>query len=691
MTDRIRRIALCAGAALLIPLGAAAQETASSAGAASYAPDYFTAYNPVTAEDMVRRVPGFTLDNGLDRRGFAASAGNVLINGERPSSKTPISEQLSRISSRDVARIDVRPGSDNSDTRGHALVVDVRLRPRQSGATNTFVAQAGVLQPGITVNPTVILTSAFRLKQADVSLALQALPARRGRIEYDKTLISASGALLEHSSDYLQGDYYEYKLSGKADWRPDADNRVGLSLQATPSKDGRRTFSRVWNGSNAPLRVEASEVVGDPALPWEAGLDWEHRVSLRTSFKLVALASRRDKDSDETYRTTTAAGQTRTTRIDRTSDAGEYIGRGIWTFRATPQHTLEFGLEGARNLLDSGLRMTLDTGAGPVAVHIPVANTRVTESRGEIYATDVWRPSPALAVELGVTAEGSRIAQSGDAVQSRRFTYVKPRLALTWNRSPQDQVRLKVERDVAQLDFTEFASAVSLFDGTVTLGNPNLEPERTWRAQVDWERRFGAKSVLTLSTFYERVEAVQDKIPIAGVADAPGNLGSGRRVGARVDWLTPLDRVGLPRGELRVRGMVQDSEVTDPVTFLSRRFSDETGWTYSVEVKQPIPSRKLAWGASWERADIVPIFKLKEQWSTGWSQGHLSLYAETTAIKGLLVRVTAADVLLPDEVRKRRFFTPDRSAPANLSTLETRRGIGGYGTRSITVRVSGRF
>jgi hypothetical protein len=162
--------------------------------------------------------------------------------------------------------------------------------------------------------------------------------------------------------------------------------------------------------------------------------------------------------------------------------------------------------------------------------------------------------------------ETSRIRQSGDAEQARSFTFVKPRMVATWNRSPGDQLRLRLERDVAQLDFTEFASAVSLFDGTVDLGNPDLAPERTWRAQLDWERRLGPKALVTLSAFYEQVEDVQDQIPVAGQFDAPGNIGDGRRYGVKLDVLAPLDRVGLPRGELRVRTLLQDTRVQDPVS-----------------------------------------------------------------------------------------------------------------------------
>jgi hypothetical protein len=42
-------------------------------------------------------------------------------------------------------------------------------------------------------------------------------------------------------------------------------------------------------------------------------------------------------------------------------------------------------------------------------------------------------------------------------------------------------------------------------------------------------------------------------------------------------------------------------------------------------------------------------------------------------------------------VRERRFYTPDRSTAANLSSIETRWAQGGYGTRSYAIRVSGRF
>src|SRR5512145_712924 len=60
----------------------------ASADRVSYDAAFFAQYNPQTALDMVRQVPGFSLDGGDDRRGFSGAVGNLLIDGVRPSTKS---------------------------------------------------------------------------------------------------------------------------------------------------------------------------------------------------------------------------------------------------------------------------------------------------------------------------------------------------------------------------------------------------------------------------------------------------------------------------------------------------------------------------------------------------------------------------------------------------------------------------
>ena len=59
----------------------------SPEGVQAFEPVFFARFAPVTALDMVRQLPGFRIDEGEDLRGFGATAGNVLIDGRRTSSK----------------------------------------------------------------------------------------------------------------------------------------------------------------------------------------------------------------------------------------------------------------------------------------------------------------------------------------------------------------------------------------------------------------------------------------------------------------------------------------------------------------------------------------------------------------------------------------------------------------------------
>ena len=83
-----------------------------------YDAGFFAQYAPRTAYDIVQRIPGFTLDlgnssaaSGVDVRGFAGTAGNIVINGGRPSTKSEtLDVLLTRIPASRVVRVEVGPG-----------------------------------------------------------------------------------------------------------------------------------------------------------------------------------------------------------------------------------------------------------------------------------------------------------------------------------------------------------------------------------------------------------------------------------------------------------------------------------------------------------------------------------------------------------------------------------------------------
>jgi len=131
---------------LLFFIGTVAAEESQPDDALSqivtYPTSFFDRYEPNTALDMVRQVPGFQLDDGADKRGFGATAGNVLINDRYPSTKqdTP-SNILVRIPAAQVERIEViRSQVREIDLRGNSIVVNLVLAQDMQAATRWQMA-----------------------------------------------------------------------------------------------------------------------------------------------------------------------------------------------------------------------------------------------------------------------------------------------------------------------------------------------------------------------------------------------------------------------------------------------------------------------------------------------------------------------------------------------------------------------
>src|SRR5438067_13205109 len=120
-------------------------------GTSVYDAAYFAPFAARTAYDIVQHVPGFQLDLGstqtatgsVDVRGFAGTAGNVVINGARPSTKAETLDiTLQRIPAQRVIRVEVGPGDlYGSDYAGKSQVLNV-VRSQQSGIDGNVTASA---------------------------------------------------------------------------------------------------------------------------------------------------------------------------------------------------------------------------------------------------------------------------------------------------------------------------------------------------------------------------------------------------------------------------------------------------------------------------------------------------------------------------------------------------------------------
>ena len=698
-------------------------DPASAEGIQTFDAAYFRQYNPVTAADIVNRVPGFDIDDGDALRGFGATAGNVLVNGERPSSKVLVSEQLKRIPAESVIRVELISGSaSNVDVRGQTQLVNVVIRQaKQGGSPTTWVVDLRDIQYSERVGWGIQFTKGFALgPDADLTLDLQ-FPNLRGRTESFEAVRDPAGNLVLYREQFGQPNQIGVQGSGVLKWRMSPQDTLSFNAQAAPtwnttnigSIDYRpaRTFDRGTFGLSEYSNNYTAEIGGD----------WEHRFSPELSVKAIALATFANVDQDDAFRIfRPVAGNpalVNTQTINRTTEAGERVGRGLATWRPTSDHTIDVGLEGAFNFRDTTLDIFNNTGAGPVAQFLPVSDTRVEETRLEPFVTDVWKISPQLTLETGFIYEASTIKQTGDEEKEREFSYPKPRAILTWQAGEGDQVRTSITREVAQLDFTEFASAINVVDAQSLIGNPELEPEKTWRARAEWEHKFGPRGAVTLAVFHEQVEDVQDFIPRTicidpvGAAlatcpdlnertfDAPGNIGDGTRTGIELRGAMPLAPL-LPNAEIRFSGLWQETDAEDPVTGERRRFSAEREWTYNVSFRHDLPEHKLAWGGSVAGQSDRREFRVAEDIHFERPGTRLDVFAESPGlIPGVTVRLSVSNIFHPEETRVRTFYQPDPLDPiaAPRSTgivrqIEERKQKGGpEGTQVFSIRFSGTF
>ena len=114
-----------------------AKTTINTGSTVVYEAGFFAQYNPVTANDMLERIPGLNLSNGGSGGGGdrgLGTGGNLLINGQRIAGKNNAArDQLGRIPAYEVERIEIiRDTSGELNVRGASEVINIILNAAQS-------------------------------------------------------------------------------------------------------------------------------------------------------------------------------------------------------------------------------------------------------------------------------------------------------------------------------------------------------------------------------------------------------------------------------------------------------------------------------------------------------------------------------------------------------------------------------
>jgi len=534
----------------------------------SYPASYFADAQLNTAYDMVMRLPGFAFDDGNSARGFAGTAGNVLIDSARPSSKTDdLQSLLKRIP---VSRVDhievIRGGAPGIDMQGQSVVANVVLKAADS--TTVIVTVSNV-------------TFSDRASAPGGSIEF-------GRKDGDWTYDATATRYNNIGDDSAGNGAYVFSTPGAATDMGSVRRRGGLAVgwgfngtATLPLWGGKlgANFTAQQNIFTETLAYGAPDgsffFSGNKSSPNELGLNW-NAVFGSSEFTIIALAR---FENDENLNTEIAAAEPQIfTEAQHTS---ETILRGTWRYLWNDALTFESGGEGAYNTLN-GDSTFLDNG---VAQIVPGADSHVNERRGELFAQATWK-FPDGSLEAGSRFEFSRISAMG--VPSRSLDYVKPRILLSWAPWTDTQLRLRVEQVVGQLDFNNFIASSNLSGPGVSAGNVNLKPDRHWQVEGDYELHFWGGAALVASAMHDDISDLVDFVPIGGGLDGPGNINKARNNEFKLNISLPTGRFGLAGGLFKVNAQWDDSALTDPLTGQTRPISSQNDRNINLEFTQDI-------------------------------------------------------------------------------------------------------
>ncbi len=585
----LSKLALICAAGLALPALAGAQtapdatmqpvtQTTADGQVVTYQPAYFAEFQVSTAFDMVLRVPGFVFDGGESARGFSGTAGNVLIDGQRPATKADLGNTLSNINAAQVDHLElITGGAPGIDMHGHRQIVNV-----------------------------------VRKKDAKSSLSLLAIVRNMDGRDTKGVLLFTYNANHDNKATDVTADIFTFFDNGANRARrltTDSSGTqvmqihqkaggAGMESQASHSRPllgGKITFNGTYNPSIYRYDATyvdsqtATELLFDKDTPSELGSQYERKFSHGFDLNLNVL-DRHDREHVlDTYNDSSGTSDYRSLRL-----SNEHILNGRISWQKQDGLLFSLGSESAFNSLDETSSFVMNTSSQ----NVPTTSVRVEEDRTESFASVNWKATPKLSFEGEVKVENSTISVPQDH-RSDSFTYLKPRFEAVYTIDDKTKLSWKTVRQVDQLSFNGFASTVQLQTNQVTLGNTALVPQKDWLNTLILERSFWDKGAISIAYEHYDYEDTSDFIALIDGSDvysAVGNLGKGTADYLHIKVDTPLDKLHVPHGTLSIDATNRQTKVKDPITGRNRQISGMERWVYQASFSQEFPASRTSWG-----------------------------------------------------------------------------------------------
>ncbi|KZY21874.1 hypothetical protein A3726_29520, partial [Erythrobacter sp. HI0037] len=569
---------------------------AANGDAQVFEPTYFAQFAPRNALDMVDRIPGFSISGGNDQgqRGLGQATQNVIVNGERLSSKSEsVRDQLRRIPATDVVRIEILDGNATSIPGLTGQVANVVYA--SNGASGQFEWTTGFrphnTEAQLFGGEISVIGSSGAL---DYTVSLSNENNRFGA-DGPVSITDRDGALIESQYSKLSGKFDNPKISTAFSYDFGGDVTANLNLSYGSDFFSRKEPETAIDSAGVTRTREA--LVEEDGPEYELGGDIQFPFG-PGSLKLILLERfERDNYSSTVIDRLSDDSPPRGFRFEQTNGAGERIGRLEYDWKLWGADWQLSG-EAAFNRLDRRSRLfELAPGGEFVQLAFPQGNGGVTEDRYDASLSISRSLSSTLSVQVIGAMEFSTIEQTGFAANSRSFKRPKGSFAATWKPRDDFDISITLAKRVSQLSFGDFLASVSLNNDNQNGGNNELVPYQSYNVEIEANKTFGAWGSLKLEARKAWFEDFIDWFPLPGGGEARGNIGDADRLHLQANATINLDPLGFRGARVDLEVVKRDMNVIDPFTGLTRPFSYDQEGSFEIDFRHDVPGTDWAWGA----------------------------------------------------------------------------------------------
>jgi hypothetical protein len=657
-------LTLCQSAPVLAQAPELLSRFPSMEGIRVFETDYFIEFDPVTALDLVQRMPGFNPQQQNGGRGLAGVRTNILINGKRPPPKgQSIWEQLSSRPYTSVTRLEmINQGARmDIDMQGYNQVVNVILEDER---TNYYELRTDYRDTG---------DGDYRQRnedelqlngQASIGWQGHEFNLRAGNRDRDRREpsgfvdIDPANPTQRTSTQTQSGQQEEFiELSTLFD----LGNQGSLTLNSSFRNDTNDS-APISLDQNGAATGAISETYQDDRERQELSGEYIRQLSDRNEL-MVAFV---DSSDIRTQQSSFVSANELLTSI-REQDAGETAARIRLTRKNTERLTTRAILSSAFNYFEGSLQV-IENGQ---PLSLDGSNSLVEEDRHSLALEADWTFRDNWLLRGSIS--GGAYALEARDVPTNKQTEVKGLASLSWQPFERTNITLESRYDIGQLSLNQFLASSNLSSDIQQAGAVRLDSERNWENRLQYDQRFGDRGVLKMTLGHRILEN-----PIRSVALSDSLVVSQNAFAEKLTFFNtnlqyPFERFDMEDLVLEANLNLRTSDTIDPVTRESRPVSWVEPVDWSLGLRKNPGEGKWSWGVDiWKSVNNIDygVRNTRQQFNSHeWRT-----FVQWEPINGL--RLTARLDSQRNEFRVSEFFSAVRQPgldPSFVSTTQSRR------------------